>query len=256
MVGAETETTESSRARIAGRVALVLRVVGLAVLVVAGALAVFSVDPPRADLQALLHDVRAGRVHAVEVRDQHSAQASVRWSTGVFRWWSAPIDPDTLVEEARPFASDGRGTIDVPATIDREARVSGHPVSVRERSGHDLWAADLPWPALSWVATVVWLAAFVVMLLNNHNRYANRWAWLWLFLIGTVGALLYLALEPRTLWRRDREHPERRLSGGAGLLYSWLLAIFVAVGVLVLRQLFSAGDRSSSGELIVPVLVG
>lgn len=236
------------------RYAIVLRVVGLTVLVVAGALAIFSVDPPRADLQALLHDVRGGRVHAVELRDEHSPEATVRWSTGVFQWWSAPIDPSTLVEHAKTFAPESQRTIDVRATIEQEALASGHPVSVRARSGHDLWAADLPWPVLSWAAAGVWLIAFVVMLLNNRNRYANRWAWLWLFLIGTVGPLLYLALEPRALWRREREHPERRLSGGVGLLYAWLLTFGVGLGVLALRQLLGANERSSSGELIVPVL--
>jgi cytochrome b561 len=109
---------------------------------------------------------------------------------------------------------------------------------------------------VGWLATAAWLVTFVVMLANRETRYANRWAWFWLFTHGLAGALIYLWLEPRPLWSRrgtDRD-PERRMRGPAGFLSAIMLAVVVSLLTVAVRAALGIGDRTYSGELITPVL--
>jgi hypothetical protein len=79
------------------------------------------------------------------------------------------------------------------------------------------------------------------MLGTGRHRYANRWAWFWLFTVGQVGAVLYLILEPRPIWRpASRTAPTGRspMGGGSGFLLSILLSITAFIVVLAIVALF------------------
>jgi hypothetical protein len=64
-------------------------------------------------------------------------------------------------------------------------------------------------------------------------RYANRWAWFWMFTFGQVGAILFLLLEPRSLWYGTQPQPPRavRMSGGNGCVTSIGLAVMSGFAV-------------------------
>ncbi|MEV7908302.1 hypothetical protein, partial [Streptomyces anulatus] len=74
------------------------------------------------------------------------------------------------------------------------------------------------------------LLAWLLMLTRGENRYASRWAWLWMFLVG--GSLLYVLLEPYPLWRGPYEVlPARaRLDGTQG--FALAVAIFFGLGMV------------------------
>ncbi|MEO3861441.1 hypothetical protein [Acrocarpospora sp. B8E8] len=93
------------------------------------------------------------------------------------------------------------------------------------------WPFELPGGSNLWWVAAVWVAAFVSML-GSTPRLANRWAWFWMFTVGQVGALLFLIMEPRPLWKGPGEGltPTERIEGGRGCLYSILLG-FVSVAV-------------------------
>ncbi|MFD0855551.1 hypothetical protein ACFQ07_25140, partial [Actinomadura adrarensis] len=95
-------------------------------------------------------------------------------------------------------------------------------------------------------ALVLWVPVFLVMLCRFDHRYANRWAWTWLFTIGGVGVLPYLLLEPRPLWARDYglypirrryEEDEKRWSGTKGFLAALLLGMVTALAAFGLQAL-------------------
>ncbi|MEV0613683.1 hypothetical protein AB0I81_10210 [Nonomuraea sp. NPDC050404] len=76
-----------------------------------------------------------------------------------------------------------------------------------------------------WIAGP-WLIAFLTMLFTTP-RLANRWAWFWLFTVGDLGAIFWLLLEPRPLWRGPGEGLPRakRVDGCSGCVLSILMAI-------------------------------
>jgi len=237
----------------ARQAAVILRWTLLAVLLAAGAAALLTADPPRADLQSLLHDVRAGKVDTVEILDEPGDNAEARWSTGGLRWWTTPVDPATMEQEAMTET----GSVDLRASLEQQARAAGHPIPIEQRSANALWTANLPWQAAMLIASGVWLLTFLWMLTYRDHRYANRWAWLWLFTYGLAGALLYLWLEPRPLWRRGAARdPQRQQRGGAGFLYAILLGIVVSLLAVAVQHLLGAEPRSFSGDAITPVLTG
>lgn len=223
------------------------RALGLALLLAAGVSTLVGNALPTADLQTLLHDVRAGKVRSVEIVDEGGDGATVRWSTGLFSYWVTTVDPASL--------GDGERRVDVRARIERAA---GHPVRIEHRSPAAMWTLNTLWRPLGLVATAAWLLAFVAMLANRRTRYANRWAWFWLFTQGIVGALFYLLLESRPLWvRPDRElPPDWKMRGGVGFLTALLLAVLVGLLTVGAELVVGSGDRAYSGEMIVPVLTG
>jgi hypothetical protein len=233
--------------------AVAARALGLLLLVAAGASALVTNALPAADFQALLHDVRAGKVRSVVIVDEGGDGATVRWSTGGFRQWSTAVDRTSPL-----VGGDGKQTVDVRATIVREARAAGHPIRIDSRSRAAVWTLNAWWPALGWLATAAWLLALAAMLANRRTRYANRWAWFWLFTQGVVGALFYLLLEPVPLrCRPGRElRPDWRMGGGVGFLTALLLAILIGLSSLGVEMAIGSDVRTSEGEMIVPVLTG
>jgi hypothetical protein len=222
-------------------------------LLAAGGSALYVKAMPEADFQALLHDVRAGKARSVVIIDEGGDGATVRWSTGALRHWTTPSGRASLQIEG-----DGERTVDVRATIVREARAAGHPIRIDSHSHAAVWTLDTWWPALGWLATAAWLLAFAAMLANRRTRYANRWAWFWLCTQGVVGVVFYLLLEPVPLWcRPGRElRPDWRMRGGVGFLTALLLALLVGLLTIGVDAALDSGVRTSDGELIVPVLTG
>jgi hypothetical protein len=238
----------------ASQAGAVIRGLLLAALLVAGAVGLVTDDPARADFQTLLHDVRAGDVRTVEIFNETQNAPIVRWRTSWWHWWSTTVGTDQA-----PNAS-GEDRVDVRATIEREARATGHEVDVESRSRSKLWTANLPWPLLSSVAGGAWLVALLLMFFNDRTRYANRWAWLWLFTFGGAGALLYLWLEPRPLWRPRQlqsaplRDPRRKVHGVVGFVYAIGLGILVSLLAFAARWALGADSRFHSGQMITPIL--
>ncbi|MEV6980089.1 hypothetical protein AB0M95_02335 [Sphaerisporangium sp. NPDC051017] len=105
------------------------------------------------------------------------------------------------------------------------------------------WPFKLPGGSnLAWLAAA-WVVTFVVML-GSVPRLANRWAWFWMFTIGQVGAILFLILEPRPVWRGLGEVPvpERRVMGGNGCL--------ISIGLSIVSMVLAGGV----GQLVGVVL--
>ncbi|MDQ1654669.1 MAG: hypothetical protein QOI35_3869 [Cryptosporangiaceae bacterium] len=229
----------------AGRIT---RALALAVLVVAGAAGLLTADPPFGDLQSFLHDLHAGKVTRIQYSAGDSTTA-LRWSTGPLHWWRL----DSTSVESAP-----EGTVDLRATVDREITASGHRPEISYRGGSSLWTGNLPWWPLTTIASIVWFATFFVMLGRREHRYANRWAWFWMFTFGAVGSLLDLLAEPAPLWaRRDLppRDPDRRILGGNGFLLAILLSLVVSAAGWALHRLIpGTGMRFFSGLDIAPVL--
>jgi hypothetical protein len=221
---------------------------------VCGAVAVWTSNPSQADLQTLLHDVRAGRVDRVEIiSDGGTSAREARWSTGPLRWWQADI-----TDSAFPSISGGPPgrKVDLSATLQRQAAAAHHPLRIVTRHSRALWTMNLPWAPLGTVATVVWVLTFLTMLTNPANRYANRWAWFWLFTSGLAGAMFYLALENRPLWSRGpTPEPTSRMRGGTGFVAAIGLSIAVSLLGIGVHWAFGAAPRWYSGLLIEPVFV-
>jgi hypothetical protein len=198
----------------------------LLVLATGGGTVVASVHPAARHQQDLVADLDAGRVTHLEYR---SGDFHVRWVDGWWRWRETVL-------ESRPV--NGAGSTAQSSTAWLRARVdaSGHPVAVYDgatpRTG---WWVNRVEPAPLKVATgVTLLVTFLIMLGRQRHRYANRWAWFWLFTIGQLGALLYLVLEPQPLWRPGSwpPRPARSLTrGGVGCL--WAIGLSITAGLVL-----------------------
>jgi hypothetical protein len=210
------------------------RVLLLLVLVVGAVTAMASVRPserPESDLTA---DLAAGRVTYL---DYERSDHRVRWVNG---WWRSSAT--TLVSwrenGERPSAVDPQSDAALE-WLDRQIDASGHLVPTRIRADHEprWWPAEVVWEPLQAATVAAWFGTFLIMLGSARHRYANRWAWFWLFTVGQAGALLYLMVEPQPVWR-PRSWPPRTdrapVRGGTGLIWAILLSItvsLVAVGV-------------------------
>lgn len=144
----------------------------------------------------------AGRVDQVNYWVGDSRQVmSLEWSESPLAWYRV----------------DGRiADVEGPYTVDRLAanfrHVMDHPYVVVQEPGTDATGIVPDWPfdvRGGWWIAGAWLLAFFVML-GSTPRLANRWAWFWLFTVGQIGALLYLVLEPRPLWRGPVRGPSAR----------------------------------------------
>jgi hypothetical protein len=152
----------------------------------------------------------------------------VLWSVDGWRWRRTTL-------ETHPPADDW-----LLERID----ASGHDVGIRVRDGDSRawWPGRVPWLPLQVLTVLVWAGTFVVMLATPRHRYANRWAWFWLFTVGQVGAPFYLLLERRPLWRgrawEDRT-PANPVGGGVGCLMSILLPIAATLVLFGIAELVS-----------------
>lgn len=194
-------------------------------VLLAGALSVAaSVNPPHRPESDLTRDIAAGRVTYLDY-DQHLRE--VRWVTGWWHWHETTLaTPDT--------GADQSSNSDPALTrLYRQIDGSGHFIPVRIRSDQhpDFWPFKVVWDPLEMATVAAWVGTFLLMLCTTRHRYANRWAWFWLFTFGQAGALLYLVLEPQPIWR-PRSWPPRLkppIGGGTGLLWAILLPCGVGV---------------------------
>lgn len=229
----ESEALEVRRGwRIVGLVIRSLILLCLAFGVLVFTLSVTPLPGTGAEFRAA---AEAGRVSFVEHNGydgRDSAISYVRWSQGPLLW--REFTPRTPAEK-------------VPASVWTELREDLGPSHVWVIGEGRLegmgwipgWVTDTqrlvggPWLMVGWVL------AFLIML-GSTPRLGNRWAWLWLFTFGQVGAILFLLLEPRPLWfaAGRRPKPLKRLGGGWGFL--------AAIGVALL----SSGLLVAAGFLL------
>ncbi|TWS20158.1 hypothetical protein FK529_08525 [Tsukamurella asaccharolytica] len=169
-----------------------LRVAALLVLLTAAVAAATAAHPRETDYGEFARALDRGEVVQITLPDtpSSSGEATVwmaTWSTGPFQWRRGPV-------------AEGLMTT-----------LSDFTVAMRDRGVRITTKDDdtelLTWPSAgpTWVTTLLgltWLAVFLAMLISPPT-YGTRWAWFWMFVIGQVGALLYLVLEPTPLWRRD-----------------------------------------------------
>jgi len=210
----------------------------LILVIVAGAATVMaSLRPPQRSDADLAADLAEGRVTYLEYQPSYH---EVRWADGWWRW---------RVTTLTSWRESGEG----PSTVDQyndmalqwlrqRVDASGHPTTIRIRAERqsEWWPSNIVWEPLHAATAAAWIGTFLLMLSRPNHRYANRWAWLWLFTIGQVGVLLYLILEPQPLWRpRGWPRSPNRMParGGTGLAWAVLLSIaasVVAFGVLAI----------------------
>ncbi|MFD0745914.1 hypothetical protein ACFQ1L_31825 [Phytohabitans flavus] len=195
-----------------------------------------SIRPPERSESDLTADLAAGRITYL---DYERGDHRVRWANGWWRWrtttlvsWQENIErPDAIYPESDAAL----------AWLQQQINASDRPISLRIRADREAgwWPANVVWEPLQVATLAAWVGTFLLMLGHSHHRYANRWAWFWLFTVGQVGVLLYLVLEPQPLWR-PRSWPPRTdsppIRGGTGLAWAILLSIalsLAAVGVAV-----------------------
>jgi hypothetical protein len=195
------------------------RLVLLLVLLAGAASVAGSLRPAQRTEAELGRDIAAGRVSYLDYDEQIR---DVRWVTGWWHWHETTLvtpDPD----------ADQPSTGDPALTrLYQQIHASGRFVPVRIRSSNqhpNFWPFMVVWDPLEIATVAAWIGTFLLMLSTTRHRYANRWAWFWLFTFGQAGALLYLVLEPQPIWR-PRSWPPRikpPIGGGTGLLWAILL---------------------------------
>jgi hypothetical protein len=180
-----------------------------------------------ADFQTAL---RAGRVTYVIVGGGRSHLTDLRWSTSPLFWYRSQAGDYTRRDLTRDLGTAGaRPVVRLPQSQGKGALPR--------------WPFTVPVPRLGWTVRVAWLATFLIMLGTARPRLGNRWAWFWLFTVGSVGAVLFLYWEPRSLRRglRPQEPPARPLSGGMGFTAAVCLHVVLPIfATLVLSKVLSA----------------
>lgn len=209
---------------------LAVRVVLLVALAAGAVSAAGSLRVSHRQEADLAADLAAGKVSYAEY---DSATHQVRWVDGWWSWRQAVVDN----REGQPAADSGPGATDADESWLYE-RVAGSPRSVSMQIRNDAgtppgrWLDRITWGPLRWAATLAGWLTLLLMLSRRDHRYANRWAWFWLFVIGQApGLLLYPLLEPWPLWRRPWRpgSPRVPIRGGAG--FGWSLLLALAIGV-------------------------
>ncbi len=217
--------------RIAG---FAVRIVLLSMLLFGGLVVALSMSPSPRTLPEFRAALSAGRVRTVDYQASTGQGAEevyrLVWSERPLVWHrieQLPIEDGERSYTVEQLWRDTAGTgADV---LRRTATPSGRTLR---------WPFDLP-PRLGlWWVGAAWGLTFLIML-GSTPRLGNRWAWLWMFTGGQIGAIMFLLFEPRPLWYRRGQlpPPRRRLGGGLGFLASIPLAflaglIAMAVGVL------------------------
>jgi hypothetical protein len=221
----------------------------LVILSTSGLLVFTYTNPREATPGQLVDDLRQGRVeHLERPRGEGyfvDGERWVRWSTGLLTWYETSV-PGPGWPSTAPGrwgeGSDGDAAILEGVVGQAPNRVRLLPLALHEKR--------YPWeyhPAqLAPFALALWIPVFLVMLCRFDHRYANRWAWTWLFTIGVVGVLPYLLLEARPLWARDYgaypptrryDEDEKRWSGTKGFIAALPLGMATALAAFGLRSL-------------------
>lgn len=213
-------------------VQLAVRSIALVVLALGFIATAAAAQPRMVDYDEFARALDHGAVTSVQFDGSRSNERTIQlatWSAGPFDWRRGPI-------------------VDRPSTLSEvSTRLDDRGVRIDDDSGDSplSWAFRIP----TWFGTLVattWLLTFIVML-GSRPRWGNRWAWFWMFVIGQIGVLLYLLIEPSMLGRREVAAPppeasdgstttarDPRVSGERGCWYSILAAVgtaFLAAGI-------------------------
>ncbi len=241
-------TGEAHRGRIIETITYILRWLILA-LFAATLLQVLAVANPSGHgfVNQLEDRIRSGSTSTVLTDQATANQVRVLWQTGPFSWTEAWYQPAT----ANTGTSGAPGDDQTPPRqhlVDELTAVagqSGHTVNVTDATGHPvllLNAGELTLGApLGKIAVALWIVVLARMLLTREHRYANRWAWFWMFTIGQIGVLLYLWSEPEPLLMPLGRSPVRvrahqPVAGGTGCLLSIASMLLASVaGPLILH---------------------
>ncbi|GAA1284491.1 hypothetical protein Psi02_33530 [Planotetraspora silvatica] len=197
--------------------AVFVRVVLLVVLLWGTLLAFFAALPQERSAAEFHAKLYAGQVSAVIYRHVDH-DVDLRWSTSPFTWYHS-VDPNLkhgLTNLVRPGGT-------YPYVVG--AKSLTHP-----RWLAAMWTLRVP-DSFGWLVMLAWIISFVMMLRTKVHRVGNRWAWFWLFTFGQIGAVLYLLLEPRSLWWgvEPQEPPANPLGGVRGIILSFCVAATIAV---------------------------
>ncbi|MDH2425836.1 hypothetical protein [Sphaerisporangium sp. TRM90804] len=205
---------------------LAVRLSLLAVLVVGALVTAATYAPSERTLEQFRAAAIAGAIDRVSYQVGSGDVTALVWSESPLVWHEVPgriADAEGAYTVARLMADLRRPEVQA-SVAERESVSDGNSIfpdwPFTLIGGSNLW-----WVAAAWVLT------FLAMM-GSTPRLANRWAWFWLFTVGQVGALVYLVLEPRPLWKAPGEErvPAERVDGRRGCLYSIFLGV---VSVLV-----------------------
>ncbi|GHH65876.1 hypothetical protein GCM10017673_10680 [Streptosporangium violaceochromogenes] len=186
----------------------------LFVLALSTVVVLLNRDPALRDAEEIFADLRAGEVTKVVYDRSWPAYGTLTWAAGPLSWSQARFDqpddvwdprttglvPEALERRQEAFLARVRAAAGPSVEIVRSeglARVPGSAAYTR------WWAPFAP------VAVAAEVLAWLLMLTRRDHRYAGRWAWLWMFLVG--GSLAYVLLEPYPLWRGPYEVPAARV---------------------------------------------
>ncbi|WP_432929360.1 hypothetical protein ACQPZZ_04905 [Microbispora sp. CA-135349] len=200
--------------RLAG---LWLRVLLLVVLLWGALVSVLSAIPRDRTLADFHTALRAGQVTYVIYA---GTPMDLRWSTGPLFWHRVERGPD-MAYTPRELMRDLDATVPRP-----EARL------MQPRGAYfSGWPFHVPVRGAAWPVGGAWIAALFIMLGTARPRVGNRWAWFWLFTVGEVGAMLFLLLEPRSLWRglEPQEPALNPMGGGRGCVLALCLSLLAPV---------------------------
>jgi hypothetical protein len=184
-----------------------LRVVLIVLLLGIGLMAEQQRTPEYGSLTRLFEDVRDHRVEVIEYRYDVSGKnydLSVRWSTGLFSWWEfseegniGPVPKELL--EANPDEYAGPQGYEFESDLRRA--MGQQKIDIRpypdELTDDGFWPQTIAKGLEGALVGMMALALFGVMFATRDHRYANRWAWFWMFLASPLGMLGYLWLEKR-----------------------------------------------------------
>jgi hypothetical protein len=186
--------------------------------------------PAQRQERDLIADLDAGRVSHLEYRP---IDQQVRWVDGWWRWRVTILESGPDNSDAATTPPSAQAAV---AWLNARIDASGHPVVVEFRDDQESgWWVNLVVPGPLKAATgVAWLATLLIMFGRRRHRYANRWAWFWLFTVGQLGAPLYLVLEPHPLWRPGSwpPRPARSITRG-GIGFVWAIGLSIVTSLIV-----------------------
>ena len=244
-------TGDAHRGRIIEPITRILRWLILA-LFAATLLQVLAVANPSGHgfVNQLEDRIRSGSISTVLTDQATANQVRVLWQTGPLSWTEAWYQPATANTGTSGTQGDGQASTrqHLVDELTAAASHSTHTINVTDAPRH--WvlllnAGELTLGApLGKITVALWITLFARMLLTREHRYANRWAWFWMFTIGQIGALLYLWSEPEPLLMPLGRSPARvrayqPTTGGTGCLISIALMLFASVVGPLLPHLMS-----------------
>ncbi|MFI9557516.1 hypothetical protein [Nonomuraea endophytica] len=197
-----------------------VRLILVVTLLWGGLLSAMSAFPGSAPLSDFHRDLRSGQVDVIVAdvsRVENPEVHELIWADSKFSWHRAELWTD---ESPGPY---------LQSRLSKDVSDAGFTglldVRTRDDGGPGLWPVWLsPVPySWNWMVVAAYVISLVIML-GSTPRFANRWAWFWLFTFGQTGAILFLLLEPRPIWSAlDPEPPPLRtgrMSGGSGCVAS------------------------------------